>query len=357
MSSQTAPAIRTCLRLDQWPKADQLAWTKAITPHRGPFRMDGGRTRNQFSIRMLASGYGRWLGFLMQNGQLDPTEAPAERVTLERLDAYFTHLRECGNADYSLVGRFDQLRRVLQWMYPRVCFRWITHPSGVAIRALLPMKRKSGLVPDSAVLLAWAEELFRKGLKMRVPMRRCAQVREAVMIGLLATRAPRLRALASLRIGVHLLRQDDEWLLDQDPAITKTCQSLMLPLSREVAGMLNRYLEVERVELLNGARNDALWISTLGKTLAEATIARRLRLRSKQRFGEAFGPHRYRASLATKLALDAPDNPLDASILLGHTSPEVTMAHYNRASALAASRRHSERLKRLAVGTRGAHGP
>jgi hypothetical protein len=47
-------------------------------------------------------------------------------------------------------------------------------------------------------------------------------VREAVLIALLATRAPRLRACAALRLGRHLRRQGDAWVLEQEPAINKS---------------------------------------------------------------------------------------------------------------------------------------
>ena len=78
-------------------------------------------------------------------------------------------------------------------------FGWITHPHGTSIRARLPMKRRSGLVPDSAVLLAWAEELFRQGLELRKT--RCPSAIKAVIaITILAT-APNSRPLVP--IGIH----------------------------------------------------------------------------------------------------------------------------------------------------------
>jgi integrase/recombinase XerD len=200
-------------------------------------------------MRKVASGYGRWLGFLQRAGELDPAEPPSQRPTAERLDAYFAHLQQCHNRDYTVVSRFDELRIALQWMHPGTTFGWITHPHGVSIKARLPMIRRGGLVPDSVTLTAWAKTLFRQGLRLRKPTWRRAQVREAVTIAILADCAPRLRALAALRIGVHLYRVHDGWVLDQDAAITKPEKRLVLPLSPEVAVMLDRYLEVERVEL------------------------------------------------------------------------------------------------------------
>jgi hypothetical protein len=248
-----------CLQPADWPESDRLAWERATAPRRGPFRArGGGRTRSPASVRKVASGYGIWMGFLSSRNDLHQGESPAERPTAERLDAWFAYLRDRGNSDFTIVGRFAELRIALQWPAPGRDFGWIERPRGLSLRTLLPMRRRSVPVPDSAELLGWAEDLFRRGLAHHKPRCRQALVREAVLIGLLATRAPRLRALASLRLGVHLRRDGDEWVLDQDPSITKTGRSLVLPLPAEVAVMLERYLVVERRELLGDAEHDAL---------------------------------------------------------------------------------------------------
>ena len=223
----------TCLRPADWPEADRRAWELATAPPRGPFRSrGGGRARNPATLRKTASGYGCWLFFLRRRGELDPAEAPAQRVTSERLDAYFEHLTGCGNADTTVINRFAELRTALRWMHPESDFGWIMRPNGVPLIDLLPMRRRDVLVPDTAVLLAWAQELFAQGLAHHKPRCRRAQVREAAMIALLTVCAPRLRAMTALRLGIHLQRQGDEWLLDQDAPITKTKRRLVLPVAQ-----------------------------------------------------------------------------------------------------------------------------
>jgi integrase len=345
-----------CARPENWPAAEQLAWTKATTKRAGPFRHNGGRLPGPYSLRAMASGYGRWITFLNESGQLDPDEAPAARPTPERLDAYFCDLRACGNRDYTVLGRFEELKNALTLMCPGEDFGWITRPNGVSIRSMLPMEAKQRPTPDSAALLAWAVELFDAALLLHKPRCRRAQVREAVMIGILAVLAPRVRALSALEIGVHLHHQDEEWILDQRRGILKAGPELEMPLPPEVARMLERYLAVERLEWLGDGKSDALWISARGAPLAQETIMRRIRLRTQKRFGVAFGPHAFRASLATKLALDSPENPLDASAILGHRSPSTTLKHYNRANAVAASRRHASWLAEFRRQTEGVAG-
>ena len=66
-------------------------------------------------------------------------------------------------------------------------------------------------------------------------------------------------------------------------------------------------------------------------------------LRSKQRYGERFGAHRFRASLETTQAIMAGDRPMTAPLILDH-SPEIAIKHYVRAGNLEASRSHDERV-------------
>ena len=61
--------------------------------------------------------------------------------------------------------------------------------------------------------------------------------------------------------------------------------------------------------------------------------------RSKQRYGVRFGPHRFRASLATTRAVVTGNRPLDSSLILGH-GEQMTLKSYTRANNLAASRNH-----------------
>jgi hypothetical protein len=80
MSNSSNP-VRTCLLPKAWPTPDLLAWRAATAPRRGPFRRDdGGKSRNRYSVRKVASGYGRWIGFLQREGELDPYELPSQRA-------------------------------------------------------------------------------------------------------------------------------------------------------------------------------------------------------------------------------------------------------------------------------------
>jgi hypothetical protein len=67
---------------------------------------------------------------------------------------------------------------------------------------------------------------------------------------------------------------------------------------RRVSGGLTpyirHYLTVVRPALLDGRVHDALWINLRGGPWSAECMAQRIRLLSRQRFGESFGPHRFR---------------------------------------------------------------
>jgi hypothetical protein len=64
-------------------------------------------------------------------------------------------------------------------------------------------------------LLQFALDTFLDGMAEPRPLQRQVAVRDATLITVLATRAPRRRALAGLRLGIHLSRGEDGWRVDR----------------------------------------------------------------------------------------------------------------------------------------------
>ena len=331
--------------VEHWPGADWAAWQRATSAGRGPFHR-AHRCNSAYSVRKLRGGYARWLRYLDDAGQLDPDRPPGDRVTPERLDGYFEHLRARGNADATLVGRFAELRDALRMMQPGTDFRWVAKPGGRSIRQLLPMRTRVIAPIDSAVLLAWAEALFAEGLASPVRRTRCTLVRDAAIIGLLADRAPRLRALSGLRLQDSLKRTDGGWLLRQHGRLTKMGAPLFIPVSDRVGHMLDRYVAVERGELLGPCEDRLAW-ARFGGALTREGIVAMVKKHSRRRFGRPFGPHYFRHCLATTVAAELSGHPLDGSTLLGHSNPKTTLKSYVHATMAATAQRHAGLLERL----------
>jgi site-specific recombinase XerC len=326
------------LRVATWPAADAAAWKGVCNPTPGPFSDNPPRTAATYD--MYARGYGFYLAYLRSEGLLDPVETPAQRVTVDRLGGYYDHLVQRGIADYTIVGRFDALRGALRLLQPGEDFGFVTKPGFVSIRQMLPMNRRDRFVPDSRDAELWAETLFHVALDLADPAQRQKQVRDAALIGILASRAPRLRTIAGMRVGRHLYRVGDIWHLFFDASLMKGGKSLEVPLGARVGAIVERYLAVEREELLDGQGHDCVWVKVDGGPLSYRGIEFVVRARTKEHYGLAFGPHRFRTSLTTTQAVVDGKNLLGTSQILSH-SPAVALKHYTRADGLEASRRHA----------------
>ncbi|MCH7792963.1 MAG: hypothetical protein IID31_11880, partial [Planctomycetes bacterium] len=109
---------RRCLKLDEWPEADRVAWMKAIREDHvlddpGPACHWSPATRHK-----NRRGYGRWLTFLLGQNLVIPGQHPADRVTKEAVRGYLALLESQGLAPYTIVARIDELRTVVAAMSP-----------------------------------------------------------------------------------------------------------------------------------------------------------------------------------------------------------------------------------------------
>jgi hypothetical protein len=320
------------------------AWQQACHPQPGPFSPH--KRRSLHTYAKYAKGWGIYLRYLQSQNQLDPAETPVQRITLDRLAGFWTMLRARDNADYTIIGRFEELRGALRLMDPEADVSCIVRPQNVSIRQMLPMRRRQVFVPDARHVLLWAEALFREALTLTDPLQRRLQVRDAVLIGVLASRGPRLRTLAGMRLGRHLIRRGDAWELFFDKPLMKGGrQELTLPNDPRVSVMLERYITVERQALLKGQTHDAVWVTKHGRPMSEECITYMFRQRMKQRFGIGFGPHRLRSSLVTTAAVVDGTNAIGPALVLGH-SPQTALKSYNRARSLEASRHHDAQINK-----------
>ncbi len=341
---------RRVLRRSEWPAIDDELFTRGCTPA-DVFDEDErpGADWAEPTLKKVVGAYGRWLGFLAENGELDPAVHPAERVIAPRVRGYLARLREVGLSDYSIVGLFTDLRTALRVMAPERDFGWLTSPGGTSLRSRLPMKRRSFEVPSSFALYEWGVELMHNALELRGDVRRRVQYRDGLLIAIFAARARRHRAMAGLRLGHEVIRHGDVYRVILPPDLVKggkkqnKWDEFSLPVA--LTPYIERYLEVERRELLAGHAHDSFWVNWDGAPLGYRGIDKRIRWLSPKKFGFAFGPHRSRYSAATSAAIDAVQLPGIAAAMLNITG-EVAERHYNRARQVDAAVKYHEAVAR-----------
>ena len=317
---------------EKWPPPISLAWRNAIQSRRG-------RLHSPATHESYAASVGLYLWFLASRDALDADASLADLVTPDYVDEYLDYLLDHGNAPCSILGRFGRLRAALQLMYPSGDFSFVTRPGGLPLRQIIQIQRRVLFVPDSRHSVFWAEALFREALAHPPGQARRLQIRDAAIIGIFAELAPRARAMRSL-LRCHLRHNGEEWILRQEWPITKRPETILeLPISRRVGAILDRYMAVERYELLQGQKHDALWVARNGDPLGRGGVSDMIAARSKKHYGVSFRPQRFRISLTTTRAMIGGSHPFDASLILGH-GLTTSLRYYNRANGIEATRVH-----------------
>lgn len=171
---------------EDWPELDRrlfMAGCEEADPFDDPRY---GSHLAAATIRGTKDSYSIWLGLLREEGWLDPAAHPVDRVTLPRMGRYFDAMLERGNSDFTVNGNFQKLQAALRIMAPDRDVGFVTKPNGVSIRSLLAMRKRSFAVIDSSVLIAWGMDLVETAGVHSSPKRRAIQVRDGVLIMLLA---------------------------------------------------------------------------------------------------------------------------------------------------------------------------
>jgi hypothetical protein len=318
---------RRCLKFIEWPSDHKKAWLAGIEPGDGLDDFRYGAGLKPRTLSKIEKGYGRWLGFLAHRGLLEVASVPGSPVTAQNIRAYIRLMQALGNRDYTVVGRVVELQLALRILEPSQDFRWLTSPGGTALRSILTMAARRLERYDTRHLYLWGLHLMDTSL-VRSPVRRRVQFRDGLLIAVLASRAPRLRSVTAICFGQHVIRADKGFRLIFGSEDIKTNRPIEYRLPASLTPYIERYLEVERRELLKGQSHDAFWVNWNGDPLGEVGVEKRIRWHSEKKFGKAFGPHRFRHALGTSQAIEDPANPAAGAVILG-ISPAMVEKHYN----------------------------
>lgn len=350
-SSRIPPRVgsaRRSMPFGEWPEADREAWQEAMKEG-DPFE-EAGRAahwRPSTQVRVMKV-YGHWLTFLTSIGILQSSVPPADRIGPELVASYIAHLRtSC--CDTTALLHVLGLIEALRVMFPDHDRSWL-RLCARRLRANMSAGR------NKLNRIRPARELFDLGVRLMQDAERGVgtsarwlpvRFRDGLMISLLAARPIRLKNLASIRLGKHIIEAADGYLLCFPAEETKTGQPIEVPVPLDLAPSIERYVERYRAVLLGGTRSDHFWISNNGTPLRPATIYHQITLRTKQAFGTPINPHLFRDCVATSIAIEDPEHVYIATVILGHTTPETTNRHYNHAQMLSAVRAYGSLLREL----------
>lgn len=335
-------------RIATWPALDQALWAASCAPT-DPLDDPGyGSTLRLASRFKIARGYSYWLIFLREQGWLDETATPGDRLSDARSAAWFRALKARGSRAGTIVGRFAELNLAIRVLTPDADRSCVLQPHGASVRQRLNDDRRGFLIPD-------ARELYGAGfwlMDTADPARRdrwrsqLLRFRDGLFFAIQAARARRLGTVAQTTISGNLRRVDDRYWLDYAPDQIKTGRADRVLLPKRLNPYLDHYLTEIRPQLLRGQTHDALWVGTLGEPLAERGIEKLVRKRSQHLLGVSIGTHRFRHAIGTTAHAVNRAQPRLGSVVL-NISEAVAREHYNRANAdLATELFHQDMLER-----------
>jgi site-specific recombinase XerD len=348
---------KRCRPVAEWPAPDRDAWDAAH--HRGGLLDDDGLAAKWalHTSKLIADGYGRYLSFLAETGDLDPTTSPEKRVTRARVEAYVVHLQE-RNHSSTVAARILQLVRAVAVMAPHVDWTWLRRIRA-RLRSLATPARddRSRLMPAITVLNLGTQLMQRaedgSGLSVRS---RALLFRDGLMICMLSACPIRARNLAALSVGTTLKRRGADWWVCFGSGETKNKRPFEAPLPASYTDAIGRYLDHYRPELVRRSptslAGETFWISDGGKPLTAKEVGGRISTVTRRELGRDLNPHLFRKMMPTELAIRDPAHVGIAQPLLGHTDYRMTQQYYNLGRALDAAKRYQSSLASIRTESR-----
>ena len=343
------------LKSEEWPEIDRKLWEDAIA--RGDALEPDGRAAHWApkTINQVIKGYGQWLGWLAERGELDGNVSPGTRLGDERLADYAGALRN-RVAPQTVVSRLTDLSEAVRVMDPAV--------ERSRLRAMISrIKAHARPVRNKKARVHHPRELLRVGLARmdrihacpeKAPLIEASRFRDGLMIAILASRPLRLANLTAIRIGDHLVRTGEDYLLSFAAGETKGRRPIETNLPSILNPYIDRYLQKYRPLLMRNRTDDALWISVRRTPLSEQAAYCAVIKATTEELAKPVNPHLFRDSLATSIAVDDPAHVRMAATLLGHASLKTTNDHYNQAQMLTAHRKLCRVIRDLTTASGGS---
>lgn len=342
------------MKLEDWPAIDRRLWQAALMPA-DPFEPAGGTRagHSRQSNFKTEKGYGRWLTWLSTAAQLVTDEAPADRITRDRVTAFVEHLDSLGNGGQTVLARLQELGEFARAIAPEHDWSFINRIASKVRARTVPVRDKRAKLATTMDLVGLGLKLMESAQRHSTPRLAALAYRDGLIIAFLALRPLRRRNLAGLVRGETVLHVGGAWMLRVDGDDTKTHQPIDMPWPAALAEPLGVYLSIHRPVLAalksRWARpiGDALWVSSHGSPMTKMTLYQLIVQRTQAGLGKAVNPHLFRDAAATTLAIEDPKHVRVATSLLGHRHTATTERYYQQAQALEAHREFVEVLEKI----------
>jgi integrase/recombinase XerD len=272
-----------------WPEDDRTRWEAAFKLAVDRFDDSGPAAHLAEPTRLtLLDDYGRFLAFLSAHDVGLLARTSAARIDRKIIESYVRRQpASCGGVTIARI--LGSLRTTLRYICPGHDWSWI---STIAKRIAAQAKQK----PEKHHLVT-SETLYALGIELmdraiananaaeNISIACALGYRDGLMIALLALIPLRRRTLAALHIGKQLVRSGDRWALDIPARDIKTKRPLEYPISAELSGRIDLYLNQFRCRIPGAGAHDYLWASKEGGPMFDKTIYATVRRRTRETLG------------------------------------------------------------------------
>jgi site-specific recombinase XerD len=337
-SLPTGPKVRS-LPIGQWPPADKEAWAAACRPSQRLAHGGAGGHLKPITLSDLSRRYGYYLDFLARRGLLDLRLAAGALVTPENVEAFLQEMNvRVGSV--TVYGSIYKLRRATQLLDPKREMTWLTELEKDLALVMRPRSKSDRLVLTEVLVEAGLTLIAAADSSASLSiLAKARQVRNGMMVAMLALHPIRLKNFASLEIGRTFIELQGSWWITLSAAETKEKRADERRIDELLTTALNLYLGKYRQALKgNNSESNALWLSSHnGAAMTYDGVARAITETTRSAVGIDVSPHMFRTSAASSAALHGGDNLHLGSALLHHRDKRVTEKNYNFASNLSAA--------------------
>jgi site-specific recombinase XerD len=340
----TEQATVRSLPIELWPEADRKAWVSACQPSQRLKRGGAGSHMKPITLNDLARRYGYFLDCLSRRGLLDPTKAAGAHVTPGNVDAYLEELT-ARVGSVTVQGSIYKLRRACELIDSVRDLSWLAEIEKDLAMNMRPRSKTHQLVLTEVLVEAGLTLITEAENSPKMSkLAQARQVRNGLMVGVLAMHPIRLKNFAALEIGRSLVEIKGSWWIVLSASETKEDRPDERRIDDLLQPALDRYLKKYRPLLAGADQSTAvLWLSSNdGNPMSYNGVARVITETARSTIGVAVSPHLFRTAIASSAAIHGGARPHLASALLHHTDSGVTEAHYNRASSLSAAKSFRE---------------
>ncbi len=208
------------LPLDLWPEADRNAWNAACQPASRLKRGGAAGHLKPVTRDDRARHYGCFLDFLDRCGLLQPDDQAAANVTVDNVHAYITELKDRVSS-VTVYGSICKLRSAAQYVGPgRVT--WLAEIGKDLAFVMRPRAKFHRLVATEVLVEAGLSLIHEGEVSRKLSENaRARQVRNGLMVALLALCPIRRKNFAALEIGRSFQKVRGKWWILLSASETK----------------------------------------------------------------------------------------------------------------------------------------